>query len=144
NGASRWTTGCRELTPHIVAAAREANVDEGLVAGIVAVESGFRSVVKSRSHARGPMQILPSTGRALGCGGPSELAVPAANIRCGAGLLARLIAHYDGRVMYALAAYHGGPRGPDGAFARRAPIDLAYVEAVVRARARWLRRGCEP
>lgn len=130
---------CLALAPGIAAAAREHAVDEGLVAGIVEVESGFRAVVKSRAGARGPMQIMPSTARALGCG---DIASPSANIGCGAGLLARLLTRYDGRVMYALAAYHRGSRGPDAAFARREPADLGYVEAVVAARTRWLRLGC--
>ncbi|MCC6621175.1 MAG: transglycosylase SLT domain-containing protein [Deltaproteobacteria bacterium] len=130
---------CDRLVPHIETAAREHGVDAALLAGIIAVESGFRTDVTSRSGARGPMQIMPSTGRAMRCG---ALDVPATNIACGARLLARHLDHYDGRVLYALAAYRLGRRDPDRAFGARRPVAMTYVEKVVRARARFLARGC--
>jgi len=141
SGARAAPPACDALRPELEAAARAHGVDPALIAGIIAVESGFRTDVTSRSGARGPMQIMPSTGRAMRCG---ALDAPATNIACGVRLLAGHLDHYDGRVLYALAAYRLGRRDPDRAFAARRTVALAYVEKVVRARARWLAEGCAP
>ncbi len=72
---------------------------------LVRVESGGRQSAVSRTGARGVMQLLPATARALGV----DINDPEQNIEGG---MRYLRFQYDrfGRWDLALAAYHSGPR----------------------------------
>lgn len=97
------------------AAARRHGLDPGLVAAVVAVESGFRPAAVSPKGAQGLMQLMPGTSRALGVAEPLD---PAQNLDGGARHLGELLAVYEGDLTRALAAYNAGP----GAVARHGGV----------------------
>lgn len=131
---------CAAFEPLVHRAADAHRVDPGLIAGIATVESRWRPDAQSGAGARGLMQVMPSTGRRLGCG---DLFEPEANLRCGARLLRRLLDRYDDRVDYALAAYALGAGKVDRAYARRAdPPRQSFIRRVQAARRAWLSQGC--
>jgi soluble lytic murein transglycosylase-like protein len=85
------------------------------------------------------MQIMPGTGRRLGCG---DLYDPATNLACGARLVRRLVDRYAGRVDFALAAYALGARRADRAYRDGAAAPRQrFIRRVMAARGRWL-EGC--
>ena len=75
-----------------------------LIAAIVESESDFRPRLVSNKNARGLMQIVPETGRLMGCDDPFD---PRANVAAGTKYLRYLLDRFgDERV--ALAAYNAG------------------------------------
>lgn len=133
---------CEALLPAIKLAAQATSLDPALLVGIVRVESNFRSDARSRVGAMGLMQIMPRTASGTGCGDPWD---PAENVLCGARVLAQFLKAYEGKVVYALSAYHAGWRWPNKARdASRLPKNFGYVEKVLVARAHYLRKGCAP
>src|SRR5438128_3301269 len=60
--------------------ARKNNLPPELVAAVVSAESDFRPLLVSHKQARGLMQIVPETGRILGCDDPFN---PAENVAAG-------------------------------------------------------------
>jgi len=144
-------TECAAFAPLVREIAADVGVDPGLLAGVATVESGWKPHARSSAGARGLMQIMPSTGRRLDCG---DLFAADDNLRCGARLLQRLLARYDGAVDYALAAYALGARAVDRAFKRRdeamgSPSGLRleaprqrFIRRVMSARKAWLQHGC--
>ncbi|MDP9361971.1 MAG: transglycosylase SLT domain-containing protein [Acidobacteriota bacterium] len=75
-----------------------------LVAAIVESESDFRPHLVSNKNARGLMQIVPETGRLMGCGDPFD---PRANVAAGTRYFRYLLKRFgDERI--ALAAYNAG------------------------------------
>ena len=96
-------------------AARDFQVDAGLLRGLVRQESVFDAGARSRAGAIGLTQIMPATAKALV---RSVLRVryrraflydPDVNARLGAAYLAQLLRRFNGSAVYALAAYNGGP-----------------------------------
>lgn len=131
---------CVAYAPLVRSIAAEIGVDAGLLAGIATVESGWKPRAKSNSGARGLLQIMPSTGRRLDCG---DLFQADDNLRCGARLLLRLLARYDGAVDYALAAYALGAKVPDHAFKRGSEAPRQpFIKRVLSARRAWIGKGC--
>jgi soluble lytic murein transglycosylase-like protein len=131
---------CATFMPLVDAVSSRYRLDPALVAGVVETESRWQPRATSRVGARGLMQIMPSTGRQLGCG---DLYDPADNVECGARLLRRLLDRYDGAMDYALAAYAIGARDPDKAFARGEPAPRrSFIDAVLERAARYRRGGC--
>ncbi len=119
---------------------RRHRVPLALLMSIMRVESNFRPDARSRAGALGLMQIMPRTGRGLGCGSLGE---PQANIECGARLMARLLGRFERSEVYALGAYNGGAGYVRGARrAKKAPPNMGYVEAVLRAKTRYRRGRC--
>ncbi len=116
-------------------AAARHQVSERLVAAVAWRESGFNPAAVSPKGARGVMQLMPGTARALGV----DPFNPAANIDGGADYLARLLRRFDGDQAKALAAYNAGPEAVDryGGVPPYAET-VAYVGAVMR------RLGQEP
>jgi soluble lytic murein transglycosylase len=95
------------------AAARE-RLPPSLVFGMVHQESAFDAAARSRSGARGLMQIMPSTGREvaqrLGLPFSTErLEDPEISLRLGTSYFRQLLDRFDGNVELALAGYNGGP-----------------------------------
>ncbi len=87
-----------------------------VVLGLIRQESSFDASAISGSGALGLMQLLPNTARQvahkLGLAGLAPVTLtadPGLNIRLGSAYLASLLAHYDGALPLALAAYNGGP-----------------------------------
>jgi soluble lytic murein transglycosylase len=98
----------------IAAGAARENLPVALVFGIVHQESGFDPAAKSRSGARGLMQLMPGTGREVArkLGLPfstARLADPDFSIRLGTTYFRQTLAQFDGRLELALAGYNGGP-----------------------------------
>jgi soluble lytic murein transglycosylase-like protein len=131
---------CARVMPLIEEAAAKHGLDAPLMAAIIAIETRFSNVRNKRSGARGLMQVMPSTGRRLGCG---DLDDPRENLDCGATLIRRLLKRYDGSLFLALSGYHAGLRPPNEA--RRTgvvPSNTHYAEKVFETRTRLLREGC--
>jgi soluble lytic murein transglycosylase len=95
-------------------AAGRVSVDLLLVAAVVREESSYYPRARSRVGARGLMQLMPDTARALSRprrGGPDAadlLEDPAFNLELGAGYLASLMKEF-GDARLAVAAYNAGP-----------------------------------
>jgi len=131
---------CLELEPLMRVAAMEHRVDVGLIAGIIHVESAFRTDAKSKVGARGLMQVMPAVGKRLKCG---DLTDPARNIRCGVTILKRFLEHYDDEVILGLSAYNAGYKVPNDALEDNVlPTNYRYVERVLASRVAYLRHGC--
>ena len=75
-----------------------------LVAAVVESESDFRVHLVSGKNARGLMQIIPETGRLLGCENPFD---PTENVAAGTRYLRYLLDRF-GDQNVALAAYNAG------------------------------------
>jgi soluble lytic murein transglycosylase len=98
--------------------AKEKDLPADLIAGVIYAESKF-SDQTSHAGARGLMQVTPSTAHAIATrtGGSafqeSDLSDPEVNIRYGSWYLRNLLDHYDGDIVYALAAYNAGQGNVD-------------------------------
>ena len=135
-------------------------LDPELVLGLIRQESAFQASALSRAGARGLMQVLPSTGRALAAQAgikrytASRLYQPETNIELGTRYLASLLQRYGGRVELALAAYNAGHTRVDrwvhefgdsdmAVFVERIPFSetRGYVKQVLTNRSHYLIRA---
>ena len=85
-------------------AAVRTGLPPALVESVARVESNLRPEAVSPQGARGVMQLMPATAKALGAD-PSDTVQ---NIDAGARLLRELLLTYDGDVVKALSAYNAG------------------------------------
>ena len=81
-------------------------VSSDLVRAVIQTESGFDPKAVSGVGAKGLMQIMPRTARALGIQDPFD---PRQNIFGGVKYLSMLLDKYNGNVALALASYNAGP-----------------------------------
>jgi soluble lytic murein transglycosylase len=108
----RFLAPYRELAQK---AARENEIDEAWVFGLMRQESRFINVARSSVGASGLMQIMPATARwiakQLGIKRfhPREMQDPAKNIQFGAYYLKHVQTSLDGSPVLATAAYNAGP-----------------------------------
>ena len=86
--------------------AGEAGLHPALLEALVWQESRWRPHAVSRKGAIGLTQLMPGTARELGVD-PRD---PTANLQGGARHLRKLIDHFDGDLVKALAAYNAGVR----------------------------------
>lgn len=93
--------------PIILKASRKHKVDPHLIKAIIVAESGFNPRAVSRVGARGLMQIMPRTARALGL---RDSFNPEKNIEAGVRHFKRLLIRFKGNERLALAAYNAGSR----------------------------------
>ena len=91
----------------VVATARRYSLDPALVKAIIFAESGYNPKATSKRGARGLMQLMPNTARALGVKNSYN---PEENIAGGVKYFKRLVDKYDGNIKLALAAYNSGSR----------------------------------
>jgi soluble lytic murein transglycosylase len=97
--------------------AQAAHLDPYLVAGLIRQESEFDPQARSRSNARGLMQLMPSTARIMARSVPepkarryrlAALFQPDINIVYGTFYLRKVLEQFNGVVEYALAGYNAG------------------------------------
>ena len=85
--------------------AERYGVDARLILGVIRVESNFEPKARSKSGARGLMQLLPETGRRFGA---RALDDPTQNIDAGTRYLRYLLDLFHGDIDRALAGYNAG------------------------------------
>jgi soluble lytic murein transglycosylase len=129
----RFVAPYRELAQQ---AARENEIDEAWVFGLMRQESRFINFARSGVGASGLMQIMPATARwiarRLGIRrfDPSEMQEPAKNIQFGAYYLKHVQTSLDGSPVLATAAYNAGP-GRAQRWRDTQPMEAAvYIESI--------------
>jgi soluble lytic murein transglycosylase len=117
-------------------AARENQIDEAWVFGLMRQESRFVNVARSGVGASGLMQIMPATARwiaqRLGIKRfkASEMQDPAKNIQFGAYYLKHILGSLDDSPVLATAAYNAGP-GRAQRWRDSRPMEAAiYIESI--------------
>jgi soluble lytic murein transglycosylase len=129
----RFLAPYRELAQQ---AARENQIDEAWVFGLMRQESRFVNVARSSVGASGLMQIMPDTARwvarRLGIKRfhPSEMQDPAKNIRFGAYYLKHVQTSLDGSAVLATAAYNAGPSRAQRWRDSRPMEAAVYIESI--------------
>ena len=94
------------LDEHLAHASDESGIDEDFLRSVIRQESGFNPQAISPKGARGLMQLMPQTAKALGVENAFDTA---ANLRGGSQYLRDLLLRYHGDAAKALAAYNAGP-----------------------------------
>lgn len=99
------------VQPFVAEAAADYDVDPQLVNGLIWVESQFRPKAKNKSGARGLMQLMPTTAKALGraIDRPAKPYDPEFSVHAGTYYLSRQLRRFEGDEALALAAYARGP-----------------------------------
>ncbi len=112
----KWTLTAdkvKEISRLVNKAAKDNNVPEDLIFGIIWVESRFNPKAVSPVGARGLMQLMPKTAdylaECIDWKGRHKSFDPDFNVAAGSYYIARLIKQFDGDVDLALAAYNAGP-----------------------------------
>lgn len=109
--------------------AERQRIDPLFLHAVITQESGYKATATSHAGARGLMQLMPATGRALGLS-PLHFGVPEGNVDAGARLLRRLYGRYSDFNL-ALAAYNAG-EGAVAKYGNRIP-PYAETQHYVRA-----------
>jgi soluble lytic murein transglycosylase len=129
--AQRFPTPHREA---LTAAARQQDLDEALVYGIIRQESRFMPEARSRAGAMGLMQVMPSTARWIArqtsvAYKPNMLLVPETNLQMGTYYFKRVLDDLGSPVL-AIAAYNAGP-GRARRWRDEHPLEGAiYIETI--------------
>ena len=93
--------------PMIQEAANRYQVDPALVKAIIMAESGYNPRAISKKGAKGLMQLMPRTAKALGV---EDSFNPEHNINAGVRYFKQLMNQFNGDAKLALAAYNAGSR----------------------------------
>lgn len=114
----------RVVQRHVSRAAKKHNLGASLINGIIWVESKFEVFARGPVGARGLMQLMPRTSRAIArkLRRKHRPFAPSYNIDAGCYYFAKLLKRFDGRVRLALAAYKMGPASVKALLARGEPI----------------------
>ena len=94
------------LEPIIEEAAAAHGVDSDLVRAVIQTESRFNPRAQSGVGAKGLMQLMPKTAKAVGIEDPFDARQ---NIFGGVKYLSQMMQRYNGNTALALAAYNAGP-----------------------------------
>ncbi|MBE9546571.1 MAG: lytic transglycosylase domain-containing protein [Proteobacteria bacterium] len=97
----------RLFHPIVLQAANRHQVDPALVKAIIMAESSYDPRAVSKKGAKGLMQLMPETARALGV---EDSFNPEHNIHAGVRYFKHLMNQFDGDARLALAAYNAGSR----------------------------------
>lgn len=89
----------------IDSASQKYGVDPELVRAIVKAESDYDADAVSKKGARGLMQLMPETSRAMGV---KDVHDPKDNVEGGIKYLSKLLKMFDWQVPLAVAAYNAG------------------------------------
>ena len=89
----------------IIQAAKRNQVDPALVKAIIMAESSYNPRAISKRGAKGLMQLMPGTAKALGVENSFD---PEHNINAGVRYFRQLLNQFDGDMKLALAAYNAG------------------------------------
>ena len=125
----------RALAQTIVREARRHAIDPDLVLAVIAVESSYHRRAVSRVGARGLMQLMPATGKALArklelqWEGDASLFDPQLNVTLGVAYLGQLKERF-GDIEKSLAAYNWGPTRIGRALRNGEALPRHYVEHV--------------
>ncbi len=117
-------------------AARENDIDEAWVYGLMRQESRFVNVARSSAGASGLMQIMPATAhwiaQRLGIKRfkLEQMSDPARNIRFGAYYLKHVQSMLDGSPVLATAGYNAGPRRAQSWRDTQAMEAAVYIESI--------------
>jgi soluble lytic murein transglycosylase-like protein len=95
----------RLFHPIVLRAADRHQVDPALVKAIIMAESGYNPRAISKRGAKGLMQLMPRTARALGV---VDIFDPEHNINAGVKYFKHLMNRFEGDTRLALAAYNAG------------------------------------
>lgn len=107
--------------------ARRHGLAPAWVAALVRAESAWMPAARSHADARGLMQLLPTTGRAvarrrgLPWPGPGALFHADTNLVLGSDYLKQMLDAHDGRPYLATAAYNAGPAAVQRWLSERPP-----------------------
>ncbi len=135
-----------------VRAAHSAHgVDTNLLWAVMRTESAFRPWIQSHAGARGLMQIMPRTARAIGRRAKdgrehaARYRDPDSNVWLGAWYLKQLSERYDGQLAAAVAAYNAGPSAADRWVTEHggAPLDEFIERIPYKETRRYTRRVIE-
>jgi soluble lytic murein transglycosylase len=120
----------------IRAAAREMDLDEAWVYGLIRQESRFVATARSSAGASGLMQVMPATAqwiaKRLGIKEwqPAVKDAPDANVSFGTFYLKEMLTRLDGSPVLASAAYNAGPRRAQE-WRADAPLESAvYIDTI--------------
>jgi len=91
----------------IIQTASHHQIDPALIKAIIMAESGYNARAVSKKGAKGLMQLMPETARALGV---EDIFNPHQNITGGVQYFKQMVDRFDGDVKLALAAYNAGSR----------------------------------
>lgn len=118
------------------AKAAQESLEPALVAALICQESTFNAGAVSSAGARGMMQVMPYTGRALARAlkirySTKALYDPAVSLAFGTRYLRQLFDRFGGSVERVLAAYNAGPHRVDAWTAGRPDMgDEEFVESI--------------
>ena len=91
----------------IIRASERHEVEPALIKAIIMAESSYNPKAVSRSGAKGLMQLMPRTAKALGVQNTFD---PEDNIDAGVRYFKKLLDQFEGDITLALAAYNAGSR----------------------------------
>lgn len=97
----------RKYVSTVVSSSTQSGIDPLWIIAMIWLESNFENQSTSSESAIGLMQILPSTGWAIGYS-PHRLRDPETNIKAGVSYLATLKANFGGDIKKATTAYNQG------------------------------------